>query len=158
MKQNNAYHQTKRIGEVLKINFILMCNIQISTITVPLVDNCIAEIWIISSWYYKQVYSSYLLSFSTFVQVDTYEKIYSEADEIEQEQVFDAWFRVDSKPFKAALLNIIKKWSFMFKQHLIDHVTNRWAGHSFILTSILSFTLITSEFGVVKIKGSIRLF
>nr|P39057.1 RecName: Full=Dynein beta chain, ciliary [Heliocidaris crassispina]BAA00827.1 dynein beta-heavy chain [Heliocidaris crassispina] len=57
-------------------------------------------------------------------QVDTYEKIYSEADEIEPEQVFDAWFRVDSKPFKAALLNIIKKWSFMFKQHLIDHVTN----------------------------------
>ncbi|XP_072167681.1 dynein beta chain, ciliary [Diadema setosum] len=57
-------------------------------------------------------------------QVDTYEKIYSEADEIEPEQVFDAWFRVDAKPFKAALLNIIKKWSFMFKQHLIDHVTN----------------------------------
>jgi dynein heavy chain len=35
---------------------------------------------------------------------------------------------VDSKPFKQALLNIIKRWSFMFKQHLIDHVTNRYTG------------------------------
>ncbi|XP_071813348.1 dynein beta chain, ciliary-like isoform X2 [Apostichopus japonicus] len=57
-------------------------------------------------------------------QVDTYEKIYSEVDEIDAVQRFDSWFRVDGKPFKQALLNIIKKWSFMFKQHLIDHVTN----------------------------------
>ena len=58
-------------------------------------------------------------------QVDSYEKIYSEVDEIDAVQTFDQWFRVDGKPFKQALLNIIKKWSFMFKQHLIDHVTNR---------------------------------
>lgn len=31
---------------------------------------------------------------------------------------------MNSKPFKQALLNTIKRWSFMFKQHLIDHVTN----------------------------------
>ncbi len=31
---------------------------------------------------------------------------------------------MDVRPFKQALLNIIKRWSFMFKQHLIDHVTN----------------------------------
>ena len=40
--------------------------------------------------------------------------------------MFDVWFRVDARPFKQALLTIIKRWSFMFKQHLIDHVTNRW--------------------------------
>lgn len=40
--------------------------------------------------------------------------------------VFDVWFRVDARPFKQALLNIVKRWSFMFKQHLIDHVTDRW--------------------------------
>ena len=38
--------------------------------------------------------------------------------------IFDVWFRIDIKPFKQALLNIVKRWSFMFKQHLIDHVTN----------------------------------
>ena len=38
--------------------------------------------------------------------------------------IFDTWFRIDIKPFKQALLNIVKRWSFMFKQHLIDHVTN----------------------------------
>ena len=60
-----------------------------------------------------------------FVQIDTYEKIYEEAEQIEPIKVFDKWFRIDAKPFKQALLNIIKRWSFMFKQHLIDHVTNR---------------------------------
>ena len=40
--------------------------------------------------------------------------------------MFDVWFRVDARPFKQALLNIVKRWSFMFKQHLIDHVTDRW--------------------------------
>lgn len=44
--------------------------------------------------------------------------------------IFDSWFRVDAKPFKQALLNIIKRWSFMFKQHLIDHVTNRYMRHA----------------------------
>ena len=38
--------------------------------------------------------------------------------------MFDKWYRVDIRPFKMALLNIVKKWSFMFKQHLVDHVTN----------------------------------
>ena len=58
-------------------------------------------------------------------QVDTYEKIYTEVEVLKGTSVFDMWFRVDARPFKHALLNIIKRWSFMFKQHLIDHVTNR---------------------------------
>lgn len=58
-------------------------------------------------------------------QVDSYEKIYDEVQHLEPVVVFDSWMRVDARPFKSALLNIIKKWSLMFKQHLIDHVTNR---------------------------------
>ena len=58
-------------------------------------------------------------------QIDTYEKIYAEVEEIDGVKCFDGWFRIDAKPFKQALLNIVKRWSFMFKQHLIDHVTNR---------------------------------
>ena len=64
-------------------------------------------------------------SFSSFFQIDTYEKLYAEVDEVDGIKIFDTWFRVDAKPFKQALLNIIKRWSYMFKQHLIDHVTNR---------------------------------
>uniref|UniRef100_A0A668AEI7 Dynein axonemal heavy chain 17 n=1 Tax=Myripristis murdjan TaxID=586833 RepID=A0A668AEI7_9TELE len=57
-------------------------------------------------------------------QVDGYEQIYEEVQGLEPVCVFQGWMRVDGRAFKSALLNIIKKWSFMFKQHLIDHVTN----------------------------------
>uniref|UniRef100_A0A4W6G7A8 Dynein axonemal heavy chain 17 n=1 Tax=Lates calcarifer TaxID=8187 RepID=A0A4W6G7A8_LATCA len=57
-------------------------------------------------------------------QVDGYEKIYEEVQALEPVHVFHGWMRVDGRSMKSALLNIIKKWSFMFKQHLIDHVTN----------------------------------
>ncbi|XP_013396327.1 dynein beta chain, ciliary isoform X2 [Lingula anatina] len=57
-------------------------------------------------------------------QVDTYEKIYEEVEQFDGTVMVDHWFRVNSKPFRQSLLNIIKRWSFMFKQHLIDHVTN----------------------------------
>ncbi|XP_039595259.1 dynein heavy chain 9, axonemal [Polypterus senegalus] len=57
-------------------------------------------------------------------QIDSYEKIYDEVNHLEPISVFGGWMRIDSRPFKVALLNVIKKWSLMFKQHLIDHVTN----------------------------------
>ena len=57
-------------------------------------------------------------------QVDTYESIYEEVSKFEDTKILDRWFRVDSRPFKQALLNIAKKWSYMFKQHLMDDVTN----------------------------------
>lgn len=58
-------------------------------------------------------------------QIDSYEQLYEDVCGLEPVQVFDSWMRVDLRPFKASLLNIIKKWSLMFKQHLVDHVTNR---------------------------------
>ncbi|XP_059180294.1 dynein axonemal heavy chain 9-like [Centropristis striata] len=57
-------------------------------------------------------------------QVDGYEKIYEEVQALEPVHVFHGWMRVDGSSMKSGLLNVIKKWSFMFKQHLIDHVTN----------------------------------
>uniref|UniRef100_A0A8C9SNB8 Dynein axonemal heavy chain 17 n=1 Tax=Scleropages formosus TaxID=113540 RepID=A0A8C9SNB8_SCLFO len=57
-------------------------------------------------------------------QVDSYEKICEEVQHIDPIAVFDSWMRVDARPFKSALLNVIKRWSLMFKQHLIDYVTN----------------------------------
>ncbi|XP_073435796.1 dynein axonemal heavy chain 9 isoform X2 [Dendrobates tinctorius] len=60
-------------------------------------------------------------------QIDSYEKIYEEVTKMEPVNVFDCWMKVDAQPFKLALLNVIKRWSLMFKQHLIDHVTNSLA-------------------------------
>lgn len=57
-------------------------------------------------------------------QINAYESIYEEVEKFDGANSFDLWFRVDSRRFKQALLNIIKRWSLMFKQHLIDHVTN----------------------------------
>ena len=47
--------------------------------------------------------------------------------------MIDTWFLVDVRPFKQALLTTVKKWSFMFKQHLIDHVTNRSVSKSLVI-------------------------
>lgn len=58
-------------------------------------------------------------------QVDSYESVYEEVQKLEPVRVLNGWMRVDARAFKGTLLNIIKKWSFMFKQHLIDHVTQR---------------------------------
>ena len=59
-------------------------------------------------------------------QVDTYETIYEDINKLEDIKTIEKWFRVDNKPFKQNLLNTVKKWSFMFKQHLMDDVTNRF--------------------------------
>ncbi|XP_075314376.1 dynein axonemal heavy chain 9 [Odontesthes bonariensis] len=57
-------------------------------------------------------------------QVDSYEKLHEEVQGLEVMHMFHGWMRVDGRSMKSALLNIIKKWSLMFKQHLIDLVTN----------------------------------
>lgn len=55
-----------------------------------------------------------------------YERIYEEVQALEPVHVFHRWMKVDGRSMRSALLNIIKKWSFMFKQHLVDFVTNRY--------------------------------
>ncbi|XP_062977556.1 dynein axonemal heavy chain 17 [Elgaria multicarinata webbii] len=57
------------------------------------------------------------------LQIDTYEKLYEEVSKFENTKVFNGWLQSDCRPFKQALLNTIKRWSLMFKQHLINHVT-----------------------------------
>ncbi|XP_066120408.1 dynein axonemal heavy chain 9 [Saccopteryx bilineata] len=56
-------------------------------------------------------------------QIDAYEKLYQEVCRLEPTKVLDSWLRVDVRPLKASLMNVIKKWSLMFKQHLVDYVT-----------------------------------
>ncbi|XP_059938625.1 dynein axonemal heavy chain 9 isoform X2 [Mesoplodon densirostris] len=60
-------------------------------------------------------------------QIDCYEKLHEDVSRLEPIQVFDSWMKIDVRPFKTSLLNIIKKWSLMFKQHLVDYVTHSLA-------------------------------
>ena len=46
-------------------------------------------------------------------------------------EVLDGWLQLDSRPFKQALLNTIKRWSLMFKQYLMEHVINRYVSYYF---------------------------
>lgn len=64
-------------------------------------------------------------------QINIYEKIYDEVEKIEFFIIFEYWFRVNFKSFKQVFLNIIKRWSFMFKQYLIDYVINRYEKFKF---------------------------
>lgn len=56
-------------------------------------------------------------------QIDNYESLFSEIENIDAFQIFNAWFQVDVRPFRQALLNIVRKWGNMFKCHLVDRVT-----------------------------------
>lgn len=54
----------------------------------------------------------------------------------EDKRVFCGWLQLDLRPFKHTLMNVIKRWSWMFKEHLLNHVNQRldkygvWEGQS----------------------------
>uniref|UniRef100_A0A8D2LWB2 AAA+ ATPase domain-containing protein n=1 Tax=Varanus komodoensis TaxID=61221 RepID=A0A8D2LWB2_VARKO len=56
-------------------------------------------------------------------QISNYEMLHKEVSEFENQKTFNGWFRVDIKPFKISVMNMIKKWSWMFKEHLLNYVT-----------------------------------
>ena len=55
-------------------------------------------------------------------QIDYYEDVYNKIKKIECTQIFNFWFKVDVSPFKSTLLICAKRWSYMFKKHLLDDV------------------------------------
>lgn len=57
-------------------------------------------------------------------QIDHYESLFQEIEGIESLQVFNSWFQVDVRPFRQAIMNIVRKWGNMFKNHLVDRVTS----------------------------------
>lgn len=56
--------------------------------------------------------------------IDGYESLHGEIEAIQPFQVFNAFFQVDVRPFRQALINIVRKWGNMFKDHLVNNVTN----------------------------------
>ncbi|XP_024875279.1 dynein beta chain, ciliary [Temnothorax curvispinosus] len=57
-------------------------------------------------------------------QIDLYEGLYLEIEEMDLSKAFCGWFRVDLRPFRQSVLNTVCKWSSMFKKHLVDRVTS----------------------------------
>lgn len=55
-------------------------------------------------------------------QIDSYEDLYTLINAFDDTETFDGWFRVSISPFKSALLNMVKKWSLMFKQHIVQDI------------------------------------
>ena len=68
-------------------------------------------------------------------EIDSYEDLYHQVSTFSDLERFDSWFKVSIRPFKQALLNIIKKWSFMFKEHLILHIESSLSGLQDFITA-----------------------
>ncbi|XP_015187538.1 PREDICTED: dynein beta chain, ciliary-like [Polistes dominula] len=57
-------------------------------------------------------------------EIDFFMDLYKECDKINDECVLLCWLRIDLKPFKQNLLNLICKWANVLKNHLMDGVTD----------------------------------
>ena len=56
-----------------------------------------------------------------------YEKIYEDIKKLDKSLEFNSWFKVDVTPLKTTLQMCAKKWSYLFKKHLIDMVVTSLA-------------------------------
>ncbi|VVC95211.1 unnamed protein product, partial [Leptidea sinapis] len=57
-------------------------------------------------------------------QIDHYENLFMEIEDMQSYKVFNSWFQVDIRPFRQALLNLSRKWGNMYKEHLVENVTS----------------------------------
>ncbi|XP_068196033.1 dynein axonemal heavy chain 11 [Antennarius striatus] len=57
-------------------------------------------------------------------QINLFESLYERVNKMEDKKVFYGWLQLDILPFKHTLMNVIKRWSWMFKEHLLNHVNN----------------------------------
>ena len=53
-----------------------------------------------------------------------YEEIYATAKKLPERQTYCKWLKVDENLFKMALLHEVKRWSWIFKKHLLDELVN----------------------------------
>ncbi|KAJ8736094.1 hypothetical protein PYW08_006750 [Mythimna loreyi] len=56
-------------------------------------------------------------------QIDHYENLFMEIEDMQPYKIFSNWFQVDIRPFRQALLNTVRKWGNMYKEHLVNKVT-----------------------------------
>eukprot|EP00050_Salpingoeca_kvevrii_P003770 m.233351 g.233351 ORF g.233351 m.233351 type:complete len:4592 (-) comp10879_c0_seq1:411-14186(-) len=60
--------------------------------------------------------------------IDKYNAIADEVAAMDDMQSFEGWYRVDTRAFRSALHNTVKKWSLLFIQHLQEHVASSLVG------------------------------
>ncbi|XP_072903303.1 LOW QUALITY PROTEIN: dynein axonemal heavy chain 11 [Hemitrygon akajei] len=77
-------------------------------------------------------------------QIGFYETLYIQVNALKDIHSF-GWFQVCIKPFKSSLLSTIKRWSWMLKEHLLNHVINS-------VKQLVSFIAVTEEGITVKVK------
>lgn len=74
---------------------------------------------------------------------------------MENEKVFDTWFKVNVRPFKQALLNTVCKWGNLFKKHLVNHVINRYETIMLHVIMFCKSNLLKETLGFVHLRFSI---
>ncbi|XP_019712197.1 dynein heavy chain 11, axonemal [Hippocampus comes] len=55
-------------------------------------------------------------------QINRFESLHERVSKMEDGRVFCSWLQLNIRPFKRTLMNVIKRWSWMFKEHLLNHV------------------------------------
>lgn len=58
-------------------------------------------------------------------EIDYFMNLYEKCDHIPNEHVICRWLRLDLKPFKQTLLNIICKWANILKEYLVKWITTQ---------------------------------
>ncbi|RLU17527.1 hypothetical protein DMN91_009762 [Ooceraea biroi] len=70
-------------------------------------------------------------------EIDYFMGLYKKFDEFENEKIFLRWLRLDTRAFKQAVLNVICKWTNLFKTHLVNRVNSQLKSLSEFLTNAL---------------------
>lgn len=91
-------------------------------------------------------------------QIDFYEILYKKVALIPGEKILDGnWMRIDVRPLRQAILNTIRKWGNLFKQHLYDLViTSLNELENFIKEAISSMQVVLQPDnydGLLKVMG-----
>ncbi|XP_061775505.1 dynein beta chain, ciliary-like [Nerophis ophidion] len=58
-------------------------------------------------------------------QIHVFKSLHERVSQMEERKVFCGWLLLDLRPFKCTLMNVIKRRSWMLKEHLLDHVKQR---------------------------------
>ena len=89
-----------------------------------------------------------------------YENIYEEVKKLDKSTIFNSWFSVDVSPLRLTLEMCAKKWSYLFKKHLLGIVVTSLAElQNFLEEAEIGLQTQISEGdyeGLVKVMGYIR--
>jgi dynein heavy chain, axonemal len=77
--------------------------------------------------------------------IDGYESLHVEIEAIQPFQIFSSFFQVDVRPFRQALINIVRRWGNMFKDHLVNSGTDKVLSTNSLETNFLNLISVTNS-------------